>query len=396
MSRPYAHGAGPGLTVRVRLTLLFTGLFAACGAILVAIMYALVASEPVPEGEKAPVYPDGFLAICKAKPVDEATRLKCEAAFSEGVAAGAQEQRDATLAHLLQYSLLTLAIATLLAAVAGWIVAGRVLRPVQRITAAARSASDRNLTARVGLTGPRDELRELADTFDAMLDRLQAAFESQGRFIANAGHELRTPLTVMRTAVDVVLAKPDPTPAELREMGREVQGAVMQTERLIAALLTLARNERGLTVREEVDLATAAEDAVDAACLDGVRPHLRLEPAPTIGDPILLERLIANLVENGVHYNVPGGELWVVTTAEGDAATVTVANTGPLLTTEAMPALFAPFQRLNGRTADGGLGLGLTIVASIAAMHRGNVTARPRPDGGLVVTVTLARRALNP
>jgi len=187
------------------------------------------------------------------------------------VLAGARGQREATLHALLQYSLLTLLALTVLSAVAGWIVAGRALRPVQLITAAARAASERNLSARVALTGPRDELRELAGTFDAMLDRLQAAFESQGRFIANAGHELRTPLTVMRTSVDVVLAKPEATVAELRAMGRDVLAAVAQTERLIAALLTLARNERGLTVHEPVDLVTVAEDALDAAATDGVR-----------------------------------------------------------------------------------------------------------------------------
>lgn len=383
----------PRLTVRVRLTLLYTGLFVACGGLLVAITYALVAAGLRDSGSLIKMdNAEGFLELCRNLDGDANAelRFKCETAFSEGLVVGARGQRTATLHTLLQYSLLTLVALTVLAAVAGWIVAGRVLRPVQQITAAARAASERNLSARVALTGPRDELRELADTFDTMLDRLQAAFESQGRFIANAGHELRTPLTVMRTSVDVVLAKPEATGAELRDMGRDVQAAVAQTERLIAALLTLARNERGLTVHEPVDLATVAEDALDVAATDGVRRRTLLDPAGTLGDPLLLERLVVNLVENAALYNVPGGELWLMTQAEDGVAKLSVVNSGPQVPEDAISRLFEPFQRLDGRTADGaGLGLGLTIVRSIATMHGGTVTARARPEGGLAVTVAL-------
>jgi signal transduction histidine kinase len=232
----------------------------------------------------------------------------CKEAAREAANAGAQDQREATLAHLLRYSLLTLAVATLLAALAGWIVAGRVLRPVHQITKAARTASEHNLAARVSLSGPRDELRELADTFDTMLARLQAAFESQRRFIANAGHELRTPLTVMRATLDVVLAKPAPTPSELRRMGQDVRAAIDHAERLINALLTLARSDRGLTIHEPIDLATVAEDVVDSTDRGDRRLHASLEPAMTSGDPVLLERLVANLVDNALRYNVPTGD----------------------------------------------------------------------------------------
>jgi signal transduction histidine kinase len=376
----------PRWTVRVRLTLLYTGLFAACGALVVAITYALVA------GLQNPPASPGLATAGPACPqVKWDLVTKCKSAFDEAAALGARMQREATLAHLLQYSLITLAAATLLAAAAGWIAAGRVLRPVQQITQAARAASEDNLSARVSLRGPRDELRELADTFDAMLARLQAAFESQGRFVANAGHELRTPLTVMRTALDVVLDKPTPAPGELHRMGHDVRATVDDAERLIGALLTLARSDRGLTACEPVDLATVAEDVLDAADRGDRRLHASLEPAVISGDPVLLERMAANLVDNALRYNTPGGDLWLTTGTADGQATLAVANTGPVIARPALGVLFEPFQRLNGRTASDGFGLGLAIVASITTAHHGTVTAEPRPDGGLTVTVTMPR-----
>jgi signal transduction histidine kinase len=371
----------PRWTARVRLTLLYTGLCAACGAIVIAVTYGLVASLQHPPAHSGVACPQPH----------EALRTKCKSAFIEAAALGARIQREATLAHLLQYSLITLAAATLLAAAAGWIVAGRVLRPVRQITQAARAASEHNLAARITLQGPRDELRELADTFDAMLARLQAAFESQGRFVANAGHELRTPLTVMRAALDVVLDKPDPAPGELRRMGHDVRAAVDDAERLIGALLTLARSDRGLTACEPVDLATVAEDVLDSTDRGGRRLHASLQPAVTSGDPVLLERMATNLVDNALRYNTPGGDLWLTTGTVDGQATLIVANTGPIIAAPALGALFEPFQRLNGRTASDGFGLGLAIVASITAAHHGTVIAEPRPDGGLTVTVTMPR-----
>ena len=295
------RGLRPRLTVRARLTLLYTGLFAVCGTVLVAITYGLLAANlPAPDPRKtAAVKPvqGEFAAFCARAETDPqpdpALAYKCKAAYQEGVLEGATTQREATLDQLLWYSLGTVSAVTLLAALAGWLVAGRVLRPVHRITAAARNASEDDLGARVALGGPRDELRELADTFDDMLDRLQSAFEGQRRFIANAGHELRTPLTVMRTSVDVVLAKPDPTRAELLEMGHDIRAAVCQAQALIDALLTLARTDRGEISREEVDLATVTEDAIDSGVRAAGGPSLTtaLAPAPIRGDPILLERL---------------------------------------------------------------------------------------------------------
>jgi signal transduction histidine kinase len=260
---------------------------------------------------------------------------------------------------------------------------------VHQITAAARAASEHNLSARVAPTGPRDELRELAETFDEMLGRLQAAFEGQQRFIANASHELRTPLAVMRATVDVVLGNPDSTPGDLRAMAADIRAAVDHAEHLISALLILARNERGLTVREEVDLATAAEDVLDTAGLGDRRVHARLEPAVISGDPVLAGRLIANLVVNAVQYNIATGDIWISTRTTAGNSQLTVANTGPVISPADAGRIFQPFQRLSDRTSHDGSGLGLAIVASIAAIHGGTATARPRDDGGLSVTVTI-------
>jgi signal transduction histidine kinase len=378
----------PRLTIRARLTLLYTGLFAVCGAIVVAVSYVLVARlEPRGQSQQAPA---SFLTRCRSEQLSSHPNhrlvAKCNAYFQ---LQGAQHQRDVTVAHLLQYSLITLALTLALAAILGWIVAGRVLRPLHRITAAARAASERNLSARVALRGPRDELHELAETFDEMLDRLQSAFDSQRRFIANASHELRTPLAVMRATVDVVLGNPDSTPADLREMAADIRGAVDHAEHLIAALLILARNERGLTAHDEIDLATVAEDVLDTAAVSDRRVRAALEPAVISGDPVLVERLVANLVDNADRYNIPAGEIWISTGTVAGSSQLIVANTGPRISPAEVERIFEPFQRLNERASHDGFGLGLTIVASIAAVHGGIATACPRQEGGLSVTVTI-------
>jgi signal transduction histidine kinase len=280
-------------------------------------------------------------------------------------------------------------VAAMLAALGGWLIARRVLRPVQMLTMAAQAASEHNLSARVSLEGPRDELRELADTFDKMLGRLQTAFDSQRRFIANASHELRSPMTDMRTTVDVVLSKPAPTANELVGMGRDIRTAVDQAEALIHALLTLTRNEYGLTVRESVDLGAVAEEVLDSVEIGDLHRHTSLRPATTTGDSVLLERLMINLVDNAVRYNLPGGAIWLTTCTMDGRAVLTVANTGPVIAAEAVDGLLEPFRRLHDRSDNDGFGLGLAIVASISAVHDGTVTAQPLPDGGLNVTVTL-------
>ncbi|GAB3826350.1 sensor histidine kinase [Dactylosporangium cerinum] len=377
------------LTVRVRLTLLYTVLFAAGGAIVVAIIYGLVAASLTGDdvAMKMPAqFENECKAVLKGAPEPEpGMRDKCEQAFNEGVVTGVRTQRAETLDNLLRYSVTTLAVVTVLSAAAGWLVAGRVLRPLHRITAAARAATEDNLASRVALGGPRDELRQLADTFDAMLDRLEAAFTGQRRFIANASHELRTPLTVMRATVDVVLAKPAPARDELIRMAEDVRSAVGQAEALIEALLTLARTDAGLAVRETVDLATCVEDVLDGTDVGDRRLHLSLDPAVTAGDPVLLERLAANLVDNAVRHNVDGGDIWITTAA---GAALTVANTGPVIGPVDAAGLFRPFHR-HTRTGADGFGLGLAIVASIATVHGGHASAEPNPGGGLRVTVRL-------
>lgn len=382
--------SGPRLTLRVRLTLLYTGLSAACGAIVIVISYTLVAR--IQNADLSVIRMTNaadFVAVCQGVAADARTQDKCRQAIRDSVVLGAQSQREATLGHLVQYSLLTLAAVVLLAALVAWTMAGRVLRPVHAITEAARTASERNLSARVTLGGPRDELRELADTFDTMLTRLEAAFDSHRRFIANAGHELRTPLTVMRTTLDVVLAKSSATVDELRRMAHDVRGAVIHAERLIDALLTLARNDRGLVVREPVDVATVAEDVLDATQPRDRRLHAQLGPATVAGDAMLVERLITNLVDNAIRYNVPNGDVWLSTSTVDGQVRIMVANTGPVVPADAVGTLFEPFQRLDDRTGTDGFGLGLPIVASIAAVHGGAVSAEPRPTGGLTITVVI-------
>jgi signal transduction histidine kinase len=385
------------LTVRARLTLLYIGLFGVCGVLVVAVSYAQVARLPAQvqgRGGGTPSASDlaRFAERCQSAEVsahpDARILAKCAAYFQQE---GAQGQRELTLAHLLQYSLITLAVVIALAAVLGWIFAGRALRPVQRITTAARAASEHDLSTRVAATGPRDELRELAETFDDMLGRLQAAFEGQQRFIANASHELRTPLAVMRATVDVVLDDPDASPGDLRAMGADIRASVDHAEHLIGALLILARNERGLTVREKVDLATVAEDVLDGFgdCPGGLRVHASLESALISGDPVLAGRLVANLVDNALRYNVPDGEVWVSTREVAGSSELTVANTGPVVDPDDVGRIFRPFERLSDRTSRDGFGLGLAIVASIAAIHGGAAIALPRDDGGLSVTVTI-------
>jgi signal transduction histidine kinase len=383
----------PRLTVRARLTLLYTGLFAVCGAIVVAVSYTLVARLRA-QGQGNGQQPSAgdlarFAARCRSEELNAHPNplvlVKCAAYFQQQ---GAQGQRDFTLSHLLQYSLITVAVVIALAAVLGWIFSGRALRPVHQITTAAKAASEHNLSARVAPTGPRDELRELAETFDEMLGRLQAAFEGQQRFIANASHELRTPLAVMRATVDVVLDNPDSTPGDLRAMAADIRVAVDHAEHLIGALLILARNERGLTVREEIDLAVAAEDALDAAALGDRRVHATLEPAVISGDPVLAGHLIANLIDNATRYNIPGGDIWISTRTASGSTRLTVANTGPVISLADAERIFQPFQRLDDRTSHEGSGLGLAIVESIAAIHYATVAACPNPGGGLVIDIT--------
>ena len=283
---------------------------------------------------------------------------------------------------------------------AGWALAGRVLAPLERITRTAKRVSEDRLDERIALSGPRDELRELADTFDSMLDDLAESFDAQRRFVANASHELRRPLTVIRSEAEVALADPDASREELRAMGEAVIEASTRTESLLEGLMALARSQRGLLRREELDLAPAARSAVamaveEARALD-VRLRVDAEPAETTGDRRLIERLVANLVENAVRHNRAGGTVDVSTESVNGAAVVRVENTGAALTPGAVQRLTEPFER-GQRTGDApGAGLGLSIVSAVAEAHGGKLALSPRDGGGLAAEVRLPRLSENP
>jgi signal transduction histidine kinase len=397
--------------VRLRLALIYSGLFLLAGAVLLTVTYALAANT-LPAGSPSNLsakevqlvnsgeYPSLSLKVCQENATSPQALEKCKQQALQDArkiaAEAAANARMATLNDLLDYSLAALALMTVVSGVLGWIVAGRALRPVHAITAAARRASEQNLSERIALAGPADELKELADTFDAMLARLEAAFASQRRFVANASHELRTPLAVMRAAIDVTLAKPERTPEQLEAMAAEVRQATEQAERLVEALLTLARSDRGQGPRSALDVAVFAEDALDAAApaikASSLRVTSALEPAPAVGDPVLVERLVANLIDNAVRHNVADGWIEVSTGGRDGMAQLSVANGGPVIEEAEVASLFEPFRRLcphQGHGARDGVGLGLSIAASVVAAHRGQITMRPLPGGGLGVLVLL-------
>lgn len=289
-----------------------------------------------------------------------------------------------------------LALTALASAGFGWFVAGRVLRPLREMTATAETITAGNLGERLALAGPNDEFKRLGDTFDALLTRLQASFDAQRRFVASASHELRTPLTLERTLLQVALADPDAGAASLRATCEELLASSRDQERLLEALLTLASSERGLERREPVDLTALAARVLAGAEAElerhGLQLELALEPAWTFGDPALVERLIANLVDNAVQYNEPGGEVEVRISTANERALLELSNTGPLISPGDVERLFEPFQRLSSHRAafeDGHSGLGLSIVRAIVDAHGGTITARPQPRGGLDVTVSL-------
>jgi signal transduction histidine kinase len=401
-------------TVRARLALLYTGLFVASGAVLLGITYGLVAASlpvraAVSTSSKAAQtaldqackeHPQSgkSSAVSGKQPLPEPSPLACEKAYQAGANRAANAQRDRTLHDLLLYSLLGLGAVGVASAGLGWVVAGRVLNPVRAITAAARRASEHQLGERLALAGPDDELKELADTFDQMLDRLDAAFASQRRFVADASHELRTPLTVMQTAIDVTMAKPARSAEQLEAMAAKLRRSIAQARSLIDSLLTLATSQTELTNREPVDLATVAEDYIDTVGPAIVEHHLRAEtelgPAETLGDAVLLERMVANLVDNAVRHNRPDGWLRISTSRDGHTVRLNVINTGPLIPADQVPFLFQPFWRMEERTSNlEGVGLGMAIVKSIAAAHGGTVDACSRPEGGLEITVWMPAAA---
>ncbi|ALE07704.1 hypothetical protein AL755_09415 [Arthrobacter sp. ERGS1:01] len=385
------------LTARARLTVLFTVLFAIGGSIVIVATYLLVAQNLSLGSIRTPATDPTFIEDCarmnpSTAETDPTLKAKCASTLANGVSAAARVQRQGILDNLLLTSTLVLLAVTIVITFLGWYLAGRILQPIHQMTEAARASSAGNLRVRLGMTGPQDELRELADTFDALLDRLEAAFARQQQFIANASHELRTPLTVMRTTLDVVLAKKAPTTDELAAMGNEVRVAVEQADSLIETLLALARNESGTLVREPLDLSGIADKVISTASWGNLRPTRSLQPAPAAGDPVLIERLVANLIDNAIRYNKPDGTVQITTLSQDRMAVLHVTNTGPLIGSDQLDDLFNPFTRIHQRVGSGGHGLGLTLVKSIATTHGGNVTAVACPDGGMAISVELPAR----
>jgi signal transduction histidine kinase len=392
-------------SVRARIALACGGLFLVVGGALIAGTYELIghlsgqgAAKTAYENQMAQFYRDCQANHEAGRAQDPDYAQKCRYAAQTAALYGADAQHASDRHWFLVFSLAGLGVTTILAGGLGWAVGGRVLRPLRVITEAARAASQENLDQRLALAGPPDELKELADTFDAMLARLDAAFASQRRFVANASHELRTPLTEMRALIDVTMAKPTRSAAHLESLVVGVRAAVDRSGRLIEALLTLARSDRGLATTEMVDLPTAVDDAVDllgpAAAARQVTIDTALGDARASGDRVLLERLVTNLLDNAVRYNVPGGWVRATTERRAEGVRLVVANSGALIAADRVPELLEPFRRLNERPGAGtGSGLGLSIAASVANAHGGRLSARARPEGGLEVEVILPAAA---
>lgn len=386
------------LTLRARLTLVYGGLFLLSGMLLLGITYALLSNE-FRGGDKVVSHsgPDGRALPPNATPPADA--VTHETGYTDTVV---QRAQDDALTALLTQGAIALALVGTASVAAGWVIAGRVLQPLHRVTDTARRiseapAADRGLHERIALSGPHDEIRELADTFDVMLARLDHAFDGQRRFIANASHELRTPLSLNKALLEVAARRPDAS-SDLRQLGTTLLDINARHERLIDGLLLLARSEADLGDPSYVDLADVVDHVVTHT-LPALPAAARLKvtafpyEAPTSGNPVLLERLVQNLVENAVRHNT-ADDGWVrVSSATRPDGTVEVevANSGPVVPPYDTPTLFEPFRRLGpDRIATAsGAGLGLSIVRAIARAHGGEVHAVPRPEGGLVVTVGL-------
>jgi signal transduction histidine kinase len=404
-------------SVRLRLTALFASLFLASGAALLGITYGLVsnANNAIIVARIGSVGPADGPALGGTAPAGSgsARSVSCGLVSGPPAAGGlgglpspAELQAQATQCAtdtraraddaLLFYSGIALAIMAVVAAVLGWFVAGRALRPLRRITESARRISATNLHERLAIAGPNDDLRELADMIDGLFARLDASLNAQRQFVANASHELRTPLARSQTLLEVALRNPDAPAGSLRAACERALAAGGEQERLIEALLILARGQRGLARREPLDLAAVTRDVLAArgeqVTARGLSMEVTLEPGLLGGDAALVERAVANLADNALRHNSPGGTVWVTAGAEDGRAFLTIANTGQEIPPDAVDRLLLPFQRgaqagdayrARPRSApDDGLGLGLSIVAAIASAHGADLTITPRLTGG--------------
>jgi signal transduction histidine kinase len=379
----------PRRTIRLRLTLLYGALFLGSGAALLGVTYLLVKHQYTQNGGALFFARSTGRTVVRVRQGGLLPGPLPGIAEKARVAGQAHDISTAALNQLLINSGIALAIMALLSIWLGWLVAGRALRPLRTIANTAREISASNLHQRLALHGPDDEIKQLGNTFDDLLRRLESSFDAQRQFAANASHELRTPLTLERTLIEVTLADPDASPAMLRETLGRLLVAGEQQERLIEALLTLSRSQRGLDRNARISLAATTARMLDGLDTAGLAVTTNLEPAWTSGDPELIDRLIANLLANAKRHNIPGGHIDIRSETRASRAVFTVDNGGPRVPADQVERLFQPFQRLDReRTNDSnGFGLGLSIVHAIAAAHQATVSAEPRADGGLHIEV---------
>jgi signal transduction histidine kinase len=380
----------PGRTVRLRLTLVYGGLFLVSGVALLFVTYLLLTNRIF--GDE-PVFQTSYGGGPGPMPT-----------AAGGPTTHINQGGADRLQQLLILSGIALVIMLVVSIAAGWLMAGRVLRPLRTITATTRQISQANLHQRLAITGPDDELKDLADTIDGLLSRLDAAFDAQQdaldaqrRFVANASHELRGPLTRERAAIEVALADPQASATSLRATFERILATSKQQERLLEALLVLARGQAGLDRTQPFDLAAVTDEVLLARHAEARRRRLRvdatLDPTPALGDPRLAERLVSNLVDNAIRHNQPGGWVQVQTGSGAGRAELSVANSGPAVPPAEVQRLLRPFQRLGAdRTGHReGHGLGLSIVAAVAAAHHADLRVVARPEGGLKVVVDFPR-----
>jgi signal transduction histidine kinase len=376
----------PRRTARLRLTLLYSGVSVLGATALLAGVYLLVSQATIPAGPPGKRKFPGTVPLTAQQLQDIEMRQ-------------AIKMHAIGMDNLLIWSGIALAIAFAAAVVSSWFIAGRVLRPLRAITAAARRISASSLHERLALPGPDDELKELGDTLDDLFARLEAAFDAQRRFVANASHELRTPITRERALLQVTRANPARTLGTWQAVSAELLASNAEQERLIEALLTLASSQGGPGQREPVDLAPLASACLAAtnpeASRLGLQVRAGIRPAALDGDPVLARRLVSNLIHNAVRHNIPGGHIQVTTATSNGRAVVSATNSGQVIPPAEVDRLFQPFQRLGARRARGdGHGLGLSIVHAIAAAHGAAITAQPVPGGGLSIAVSFPPPAL--
>jgi signal transduction histidine kinase len=394
----------PRRTIRLRLAILYSGVFFISGAVLLTITYVGVAHIHGPYPQAIPIQFGHSSSSAKSSgpptlgspgTSEQVVRQTLHGHPGEvSVRVFNPGQHGADLHVLAIVSLIALVFMAAVSMGLGWLIAGRVLRPLRTITTTARDISATNLHQRLALEGPNDEFKELGDTFDGLLGRLEQSFQSQRQFVANASHELRTPLARLKTLAQVALSDPDASIESLRAAHERVLVSEQQLERLIGALLNLASSERSLEDREPVDLGDLTQEVIAGRQVDIERRHLQLnatfDPARAEGNPQLLERLATNLIDNAIRHNIHGGRVDVMTATRAGQAILSVANDGPVIGAEDLDRLQQPFQQLGtARTNHGdGHGLGLSIVHAIATAHGATLAVQAQPTGGLRVTVS--------